>query len=105
MSTRPIKVSDEKSVRDRDKDLLNREASLDLALRDIMSKPHQRAWVWQLLESAHIFGNPFDIDSSRNTDFMLGEQNVGKQVLAQLTRACPDLYVQAIQEADHDPRR
>lgn len=105
MSAQKTKISDEQGVRARDKDLKNREASLGIALRSIMSEPMGRFWVWSLLEDTHIFGEVFNPSSVRETDFRLGEQNVGKRLLAQVVKHCPDHYVQAIQEAENDPRK
>lgn len=103
VSARTIKVSDEKSVRDRDKDITNREVSLDMALRDIMSTPLGRSWVWSLLDKSHVHGNAMRADD-RQTAFACGEQNVGIQVLLQIHQVCPDLYAQAMKEASDDPR-
>lgn len=97
--SKPLKVSDEKGVRDREKDLENQATSLDFALRDIMSTPSGRAWVWSVLEQASMFGNAFDPDSAVQTAFNLGEQNVGKKLLAQIVKVCPELYAKATTEA------
>lgn len=105
MSAQTTKVSDEAGVRARDKDLKNREVSLGIALRHIMSERLGRFWVWSLLEDTHMFGEVFIAGSVRETDFRLGEQNVGKRLLYQLVTHCPSEYVQAIQEAENDPRK
>ena len=105
MTARNTKVGDEKSVKDRNRDLQNQQANLDLALRDIMATGQGRFWIWNLLSAAHVFGEVVDWTpevGTRITDFNLGEQNVGKRVLAQIARVCPDSYVQAMKEASDE---
>lgn len=96
-----LRVSDEAGVAARDKDIKAQEASLDLALRDIMQTPTGRSWVWELLRKCHVFGTPMREDD-RKTSFCCGEQNVGLQVLAQIHRICPEQYAAAMREASDE---
>lgn len=97
MSTKPFRVSDEQGVRERNKAIQNREASLDIALREIMGTPTGRSWIWDLLSKCGVRRTPMR-DSERMTHFALGEQNIGLQVEAQIQKVCPELYARAIQE-------
>lgn len=92
------RISDEAGVAARDKELKNVEASLDLALRDIMESAEGRYWIWNLLSLCRMFATPMT-DEDRWTAFRCGEQNVGLQVMQQVHRVCPELYAQAMNEA------
>lgn len=96
-----MRIGDEAGVAARDKDIKNLEASLDLALRDIMETGMGRAWIWDLLSKCHVFSSPMREDFAK-TSFCCGEQNVGLQVMAQIHRVCPERYAEAMREKHND---
>lgn len=99
--TKPIRTADEAGVAAQEKDLKNREASLDIALRDIMNTALGRAWIWDLIGKCGLFRSAWR-DDPRLAAFACGEQNVGIQILTQIHRVCPEQYAQAMREASHD---
>ena len=58
--------------------------------RRLQSQREGRRFVWRLLKSCHLYESSFTGTSA--TFFREGERNVGLQVLADITRLCPELY-------------
>lgn len=56
----------------------------------LMNQREGRRFVWRLLQSCHLYESSFTGTSA--TFFREGERNVGLQVLADITRLCPELY-------------
>lgn len=77
-----------------------RDAILSESLRVIMSSEGGRAWMHSLLSRAPVLGNAFVHDPYR-TAFNCGEQNVTKQVVAELHACSPELYLQMMKENSH----
>ena len=63
-----------------------------------------RRWIWELLESAHIFASSFRGDDAR-TNFAEGERNHGLQLLAQIMRHSPEGFIMAMKEDKEDDDR
>jgi len=61
-------------------------------LKALMEHERGREWVYDLLESCHIFTTPFSDDPYR-TAFNAGEQNRGNMILADVVGFEPDKYV------------
>jgi len=73
-------------------------------LRQVMGTPAGRRFVWRLLGNCRIYQSSFT--GSSETFFFEGQRKVGLELLAQIHRHCPDLYLQAQKEAmDEDKRR
>lgn len=91
-------ASDLKAINDKRSAQGRRDkANLDIVV-GILSTFDGRAWLYGKLEACHIFSTSYDPDSARNTDFRLGEQNIGLRLLEEITRANPDSYVLMIKE-------
>ncbi len=92
-------ADDEKQVKTAQKKAkLNEAIKLDV-IRGVMNTASGRQWIYGFLESCHIYGNAFCPGQSDVTAFNLGEENVGKRLLADVQNSAPDLYLQMINEA------
>lgn len=63
-----------------------------------MEHPEGRAWFYEKLESCNIYGNPFMEEETHKTAFLLGEQNSGKKILADIMDAAPEKYLIMLSE-------
>src|ERR1700678_3661790 len=68
-----------------------------LVIEMILDAPEGRDWFYRLLERCHIYGSPFSPGQPDLTAFRLGEENIGKQLLAD-AQAVPNLYLKMIRE-------
>ena len=81
-----------------------KQAEFDAALRldvikGVMQSVAGRQWIYSWLQRCHIYGNTFILGSPDGTAFNCGEENIGKQLLADVQQSCPDLYLTMINEA------
>jgi len=72
----------------------------DADLLWLMNQREGRRFVWRLLQVCHLYETSFTGTSA--TFFREGERNVGLQVLADVTRLCPDLYARMVGETKED---
>lgn len=76
----------------------------DLVLQEWMATPQSRDYVYRLLESCYCFEAGVDLGSqyraadTHSTYFMAGRRQVGLQVLADLQRSAPELYMTMLSE-------
>lgn len=90
-------VGDLRSVKAAEKETKS-EAQLSAEhLRTMMLEQQGRKWFFDLLTKCHILRNPFSPDPLRMS-FECGEMNIGQQVFIELQAACPDLYLQMMEE-------
>ena len=66
----------------------------------LMNQPEGRRFLWRLLQSCHLYESSFTGTSA--TFFREGERNVGLQVLADITRLCPELYARMAGETQKE---
>jgi len=93
-------ATDRKAIKRREKQAKQQEAQRLNYTRHIMADRFGREWMHDLLERCHIGHTAFIPEpSSRQTDFALGEQNIGLQVWADLMIACPQDYALMMSEA------
>lgn len=94
---KPLDAGDAASVKD-----VIREAKT-AAMRDkeflasMLSTKEGRRWLWTFLVGCHVYHDPF----SREPLIMAhncGEANIGRQLLAALENASPELYLSMIKE-------
>lgn len=82
-----------------------REAKrLDIALRTMLDFPECRRWFWAFLAQTGVFHNAFALDPYA-TAFQCGKQDIGKQLLADITRVAPEQYLQMMRESQEDEQR
>lgn len=77
-------------------------------LRVWLSHKNGRSLLFRKLQACHIFATsyvPGGEDGRRATDFALGEENVGKQIMYELIDAAPDLYMKMIAEQKEEETR
>lgn len=102
MSDTPeVDVGDSTQVQGRAKDLRLAEREEGAALTQLLSGKSGRRWMYQLLESCHIFSTSFR-NSVSEMAFAEGERNVGLRMLAALQLHCPARYMEMIQEANDE---
>ena len=70
-------------------------------LRKFMAEPAGRAWAYDLMSACHQFSTSF-ATNALSMAFREGERNVGIKILADLTEAAPDLYLQMLKEANSE---
>lgn len=92
-------AADRKSIRDAEKRAKLAERNRAEVLVGVMSTVPGREWLWNLLDVLNVFGSPIAEDPHR-TYFLLGEQNAGKRLMADAMQFCPDLFIQAMREAN-----
>lgn len=68
-------------------------------IEGMLSLPQGRKWLWNLMESCSIHGNPVTQNDTHATYFQLGMQNVGKLILQDVMRF-PSQYVTMVTEAN-----
>ena len=73
-----------------------RDADMD-DVRKVMAMPEGRRVVWRWLAAARVFGRCYT-GSSEETFYREGRREYGLQLFDEVLEACPDLYIQAIQE-------
>ena len=85
------------------------EATRQLRLREesdfkfIMGSKQGRRFMWRLLGITGLFRNA-KCDRNADTNFRLGEQNVGQCLLAEIHGLCPERYVEMTKEQQQDER-
>ncbi len=75
----------------------NRRARLDF-IQAMMELPEGRKWLSGLMERCFVFGNPMVQGDANGTFFNLGQQNIGKMILADVTEF-PELYSVMMKES------
>jgi hypothetical protein len=93
-------AGDRAHVSERQKKRRLRAEQADADLLWLMNQSEGRRFVWRLLQSCHLYETSFTGTSA--TFFREGERNVGLQVLADITRLCPDLYARMAGDTQED---
>lgn len=91
--------SNRKQIRQREKASKLAEANRIAYVRRIMSDQVGREWLYDLLSSCAVFGEPFVRGSADATAYNLGRQAVGKQLFADAIVHCPSEYLLMMQES------
>ncbi len=94
--------AEEKRQREEERQRARNDADV---LRKVMFTKEGRDWLYRKLDACHIFGNPFSPGAADITAFNLGEQNVGKMLLAEAMDASPDQYMQMMRERREEEKR
>lgn len=93
-------AGDRAHVSERQKKRRLRAEQADADLLWLMNQREGRRFMWRLLQSCHLYETSFTGTSA--TFFREGERNVGLQVLADITRLCPDLYARMAGDLQED---
>lgn len=84
------------------------EEMIDSAFVTIMSTRQGRQVIWSILENACVFSTPFNPEAV-TLAFNVGQQNQGLQILARITRLCPEKYLimtnESKEDRDYDDRQ
>lgn len=70
----------------------------DAALKTMLETPEGRRLVCRIARDSGWMGDPWD-DSSRRTDFNLGRQSNGRELMAWAERVAPENFMLALREA------
>lgn len=92
-------ADDPKQVNRARKKKARAEYESDEVLTLIMSQPNGRRWVNELINFSHPLGDPIALETHR-TYYNIGAQQLGKKLLADLYRLCPDMYSRMLKEAE-----
>lgn len=90
-------AADRKQVRQQEKAARLEESQRREIIKGIMSLAAGRQWMLERLESCHVFASSYT-GNALATAFAEGERNVGLQLLDDVMRSVPDLYVTMMQE-------
>ena len=63
----------------------------------MMSTEGGRRFITRILESTGVFVSTFDVDTHKHA-FNAGKRHVGLGLIAELEQACPDKYMQLMDE-------
>ena len=85
----PILLAEKREARQRTK-AQEGEFARKTALRELMSTAHGRRFVWDWLESCHLFSISYVPGSFDATAFKEGERNAGQRILLDLERWYPN---------------
>lgn len=100
LAEEPFDASDPAAVNRARKKAARLERERLQFIQEIMDKRHGRRWVHELLVKAKVFSTPFLHGSTDGTAFNCGAQNLGLQILADITLAAPDKYIVMMKEAN-----
>jgi len=92
-------AADRKSVRAAEKAAKIADAERIAVVRQLMATTYGRGWVWDILESTHIFRTTHT-GEALSAAFAEGERNVGLKLLADVMLAAPSEYLQMTREAN-----
>jgi len=67
-------------------------------LRASLATPFGRALMWQIIRRAGVYESPFDPHGSVQS-FKIGRGDMGRELLAECLRHCPELYLLMEKEA------
>jgi hypothetical protein len=90
-------ASQELERSDRERQAQLKQVQSDEDLRQVMSFPWGRRKMWEWLGTCGVHKTAFR-EGSRETEFLLGMQNFGFLLQAEINRVCPDLYLQMLKE-------
>lgn len=95
----PYDAGDRRSVKKREVVAKRRDHSNRMVLRQLMGSREGRSWMYKTLYACHVYQTSF----SRNALDMAyseGERNIGLQLTAEVTAACPERYLEMLKEAE-----
>lgn len=72
-------------------------------LARLLAEPVGRRWLYQKLEECHIYSTSFTTNALAMA-FNEGERNVGLRLVAELTAASPENYLQMLKEVEDERR-
>lgn len=99
----PFDSGDKSQVKAQIKATVHRDAVLRTDLHAIMGSESGRRWIANLLELCHPYQTPFSRDPIAMA-FNCGEQNIGLQLIADLHKVSPDLYLIMMKENSNERR-
>lgn len=91
-------ASNRKDIRLAEKDARVAEAERVAYLKAAMTVVQGRRWFHDLLESCHLFADPFTGDPLREA-YTKGERNVGLLIYSDIVAHCPDDFIKMMKEA------
>lgn len=92
-------AADRKSIRAQEKSAAIADRSRREVIGQIMSTAPGRAWLWDTLSTCSIFVTTHNPDPYI-ASFNEGRRSVGLALLADIMVHCPDLYIEAMREAN-----
>lgn len=95
---KPYDASDPEQVNDARKKSGRKKTNRLRVVQAIMELEDGRAYMYNLLERCHIFGNPFVRNDPYATHFMIGESNIGRLIMADVVECSPEGYLKMCEE-------
>jgi len=97
-------ASDPKSIRAAKRAAALIERADAEVLRNLLSTPPGRAWMWRKLAALNVHHSGFDPDPNIHA-FNAGQRNAGLLLQAEILSSCPDLYLLMLQERNAEDGR
>lgn len=95
----PNNAANRRSVREAERASREADRERGQVLTGVMSTTQGREWLWSRLESTHIFASTYN-DSPTRMAYLEGQRTAGLDLLADIMHWCPDLFIQAMREAN-----
>lgn len=97
-------AAERKKIRAAEKRARIEEAARREVIKSLMSGTAGRSWVYDILLRAHLFEPSFS-DNPLVMAFKEGERNFGLALFSDIMTACPQYYIQMMEEKNerHDP--
>lgn len=95
----PYDASDPQQVNTARKKASRKNAKRLEVVAALMQHKDGRRWIHEQLDWCHIYGNPVIPGDTHATYFNLGQENIGKRLLADVVAAAPEQYILMLQEA------
>ncbi len=89
----PFDASDEVQVNNRKREAGRRKKTEGQVIKNLLSTPQGRNWMWHLLEAAHVFQQSYLQGDPYGTHFRDGERNLGLRILGEVTSVAPVLML------------
>lgn len=94
----PYNAADPKQVNNARKKAAKNLADRLRMVEAVMQQPEGRRWIFDFLQFCHIYGNPVVSGDPHMTYFNLGQENIGKRLLADVVAAAPSEYLAMLEE-------
>lgn len=73
-----------------------------VVIQALMQHEDGRRWMRELLQRCHIYGNCLVQGDPYGTHFRMGEENIGKMIMADVIEAAPAEYLKMCEEGRRD---
>ena len=98
----PYDASDPEQVNRRKREKGRRDKAKREVMRELLSKPAGRAWLWDVLSAGRMFQTSFVQGDPCATAFNEGQRNMALRLTAEAVTVAPDSYLLMMRENGKD---